>query len=136
LICRLPTEAEWEWACRAGTVTDYHFGEDADELGMYAWSEENSNWKSHPVGRKRPNVWGLHDMHGNVCEYCLDSYADNFPMGVATDPRVRNADGLLVIRSYSFADPGDALKTATRAAYGARASMFHFGFRVVYEIPQ
>jgi formylglycine-generating enzyme required for sulfatase activity len=84
-VYRLPTEAEWEYACRAGSKTKYCFGDDAGQIDDYAWHAYNSGGRMHPVGQKKANGWGLYDMHGNVWEWCSDTY-DDYPKGPVTDP--------------------------------------------------
>ncbi|MGO9115028.1 MAG: formylglycine-generating enzyme family protein [Thermoguttaceae bacterium] len=82
---QLPTEAQWEYACRAGSKTRFCFGDEASGLGDYAWYYNNSGQKAHPVGEKKPNAWGLYDMHGSVFEWCQDWYG-NYKKEAVTDP--------------------------------------------------
>jgi serine/threonine protein kinase/formylglycine-generating enzyme required for sulfatase activity len=130
---RLPTEAEWEWACRAGTTTKYSFGDDARELGEYAWFRDNADGKSHPVGGKRPNAWGLFDMHGNVAEYCTDRYGE-LPAVDETDPKGPGRGDLRVLRSHAFHDGAGAVTSHSRAATTEGISLWIFGFRVAVEL--
>ncbi len=117
---RLPTEAEWEYACRAGTTTAYSFGDDADKLPEYAWFFDNSNSKYQEVGRKKPNPWGLYDMHGNVTEWVLDQLDLNFykssaEQGVVTDPWNKSTKPYPQgVRGGSWDDDPHALRSAAR----------------------
>ncbi len=116
---RLPTEAEWEYACRAGTKTAYSFGDDASKLGDYAWYFDNSKEKYHKVGQKKPNPWGLCDMHGNAAEWTLDQYAGDgyarFRGKPADNPLVPGASEYgRVVRGGSWDDDAQKLRSAAR----------------------
>jgi hypothetical protein len=83
-VYMLPTETQWEYACRAGTTTMFSFGDSVSELDNYAWLKYDRYYKTHPVGGKKPNAWALYDMYGNVLEWCHDRYGD-YPSGSLTD---------------------------------------------------
>jgi formylglycine-generating enzyme required for sulfatase activity len=100
---RLPTEAEWECACRAGTTTAYFFGDDPAKLGDYAWIDRNSGGHPRPVGQKQPNPWGLYDVCGNVWEWCNDFYqVDYYREAPRQDPRGPKAGGTKVVRGGAW----------------------------------
>lgn len=114
---RLPTEAEWEYACRAGSTTEFSFGDDESKLSEYAWYKPNSEKKTQQVGLKKPNAWGLYDMHGNVAEWTYDQYnADFYATSVNSTNPVAFPNQLypLVIRGGSYEDDAKYLRSAAR----------------------
>jgi formylglycine-generating enzyme required for sulfatase activity len=132
---RLPTEAEWEYACRAGTTTAYGFGDDDSQLAKFAWFQDNSAAITRPVGGKKPNAWSLYGMHGNVYEWCQDWYGI-YPTDETTDP-IGTADPTLrrrVVRGGSTESIAHACRSAFRSfdTSGPDFPGWHFpGFRVV-----
>ena len=126
---RLPTEAEWEYACRAGSTTSYSFGGTAESLGEYVWYVQNAGNKTHPVGEKKPNRWGLFDMHGNVWEWCQDWDAD-YPPDASTDPHGPNGGTYRVYRGGSWSlDAGLCRSSLRYRSYPSNRSL-NLGFRM------
>jgi formylglycine-generating enzyme required for sulfatase activity len=128
-VYRLPTEAEWAYACRAGTTTKFSFGDDDSELGDYAWYRENFDKKTHPFGSKLPNAWGLYDMHGNVIEWCQDWYGA-YPSGAVTDPTGAASGSLRVFRGGSWFSTAGFCRSAYRYGGGPSSRNDYNGFRV------
>lgn len=130
---RLPSEAEWEYACRAGTTTRYSFGDDESKLGDYAWYGEDWNSGStHPVGQKKPNAWGLYDMHGNVCEWCQDRWHENYN-GAPSDGSAWEDGGFYtrVIRGSSMYSLAGACQSDARSASPPDYTITNCGFRLL-----
>lgn len=129
---RLPTEAEWEYACRAGANTKYSFGEDESALGGYAWFSENSGNRTHEVGTKQSNAWGLYDMHGNVWELVQD-WKGNYPNGAVTDPLGPANGSTRVGRGGSWYGLSRFLRSAGRFGNSPLDRDNGLGFRLVRE---
>ena len=130
---RLPTEAEWEYACRAGSETIWHFGDDPAQLGTYAWFSENSDGETHPVGQLQPNAFGLHDMHGNVWEWCADTWHNNYD-GAPTDGSAWESgdSGWHVLRGGSWYHEAKNLRCAVRGRKLRQYRRYiYWGFRLV-----
>ena len=128
-VYRLPTEAEWEYACRAGSKSAYSFGESSKSLGDYAWFDGNSNNQTHPVGEKKANAWGLYDMHGNVWEWCSDWYGE-YPNGAVSDPVGPREGSYRVFRGDSWDDVAADCRSANRFRLGPSSRSHHYGFRL------
>ena len=131
---RLPTEAEWEYAARAGSTTAYSFGNDARQLGEYAWYRDNAGGKTHPVGQKKPNAWGLHDMYGNVWEWVQDWYAD-YAAGSAVNPAGPSSGSGRVIRGGSWGAGAGYCRSAYRGRDAPGDRDGDLGFRLLRTAP-
>jgi formylglycine-generating enzyme required for sulfatase activity len=128
----LPTEAQWERACRARTETQYSFGDDKSTLDEYAWFTDNAanagDTFAHRPGQKKPNPWGLYDIHGNVWEWCRDWYSDNLPGG--RDPEVTEMGMTRVFRGGSWSDFAGSCRSAYRGGFAPSDRFYGLGFRV------
>jgi len=133
---RLPSEAQWEYAARAGTQTRYYFGDNENQLKEYAWYEANSNSQTHPVGQKKPNQWGLYDMLGNVWEWCEDDYHSNYN-GAPSDGRAwidnynRSQSPYRIVHGGSWVSSSPFFCCAYRNYYNPAGRYSYNGFRVV-----
>ena len=129
---RLPTEAEWEYAARAGSTTKYSFGDNENLLGDYAWFNDNSGGKPHEVGSKKPNAFGLYDMHGNVWEWVQDWYG-NYPSSAQTNPMGVTNGSVRVNRGGCWYENAGNLRSANRDNFSALNRNYGLGFRLISE---
>jgi formylglycine-generating enzyme required for sulfatase activity len=133
---RLPTEAEWEYACRAGITTAYSFGNDVSQIGEYAWYDGNSEENTHPVGELKPNAWGLYDMHGNVYEWCQDWYGPCKSLPVVSDPTgAASGDNGRVLRGGAFLTRPVLVRAALRNSSQPDYRNHSIGFRLARTYP-
>ena len=126
---RLPTEAEWEYACRAGTTNLFSFGDDSGTADQFAWTLENSEGTTHPVGLKRPNPWGLYDMHGNVWEWCLDWFAP-YPAAPLTDPTGPASNKFKVFKGGGWNQEIEFARSVNRFMMAPSSGIYFVGLRV------
>ncbi len=127
---RLPTEAEWEYACRAGTTTAYYTGDSESDLARAGWYDVNSSNVAHPVGQKTLNAWGLYDMHGNEWEWCNDWYG-SYSSESATNPTGAQTGSTRVFRGGGWGNNGGSSRSASRNSNSPYAGNVGIGFRVV-----
>jgi len=132
-VYRLPTEAEWEYACRAGSMSRFSGTGDIDDM---AWYAENSGDKTHPVGEKGANAWGLYDMHGNVSEWCGDRYRADYPEEDVVDPNGPAEGKYRVVRGGSWSSFERACRCAARSSVPVSYQLKQTGFRVLMEVSE
>ena len=132
---RLPTEAQWEYGCRAGTTERFYFADDSADLSYYAWYYRNSNNTTHPVSQKKPNAFGLYDMHGNVSEWCADWYDEHFySKSPESDPRGPKSGKYRVLRGGSWCIFPRFCRSAFRGGNTPSHRAIVYGFRVVLDL--
>ena len=133
---RLPTEAEWEYACRAGTTTRFNWGDSDSEstMGRYCWYTENSNSTTHPVAQKEPNAWGLYDMSGNVWEWCEDKYTSDYYDCPTNGSAYTSSGSDRVLRGGSWYSVARFCRSAFRSISGPGSRSFALGLRVARSV--
>lgn len=132
---RLPSEAEWEYACRAGTQTRYFFGDNESKLNEYAWCVENSGRKTHPVGQKDPNPWGLSDMYGNVWEWVQDKWHDDYNLAPSDGCAWEDGDNFYrVSRGCSWYCNSGSCSSVARISREPESHFANLGFRLLREL--
>ncbi|MEI6125616.1 MAG: formylglycine-generating enzyme family protein, partial [Pseudomonadota bacterium] len=127
---RLPTEAEWEYAARAGTTTKYYCGNDESCLGNIAWYYDNSESTTHPAGKKIPNSWGLYDMSGNVFEWVQDWWYEGYSSDSVIDPQGPSSGSSRVLRGGGWYGRGNGCRSSFRSNSGPGDSSDYLGFRL------
>ena len=131
---RLPTEAQWEHACRAGSKTRFCCGDDDDEMSDYAWHFNNGKVGTHEVGQKKPNAFGLYDMHGNIWEWCGDWYANSYANAKNVDPTGPDSGSYRVLRGGSRSGYPDRSRSAVHVGRSPDLRNRDFGFRVALDL--
>jgi formylglycine-generating enzyme len=136
---RLPTEAEWEYSCRAGTHSQFAEGNSEKDLDRAGWYLSNSGGRTHPVAQKKPNAWGLFDMHGNVFEFCYDGYDERYTGGNYTPESVTNPKGienfnLRIMRGGGWFSEPSACRSTSRSNFWTGGGNYYIGFRVARSI--
>jgi formylglycine-generating enzyme required for sulfatase activity len=137
-VYRLPTEAQWEYACRAGSKTAYSFDDEEGLLPVYGWFYRNSSQRTHTVGLLEPNAWGLYDMHGNVWEWCSD-WHEEYPKGAVSDPTGPKKGSIRVRRGGGWSFKAAYCRSAIRYGFDPSHRFDSIGFRVALSpsgIPQ
>ncbi|MDX8389889.1 MAG: formylglycine-generating enzyme family protein, partial [Mariprofundaceae bacterium] len=131
---RLPTEAEWEYAVRAGTMTAFSFGDNSDDAKNYAWNGKSANRQTHPVGSKKPNPWGLYDMHGNAWEWTSTIYKEDYDGSELNNDTLSTSYAQRVARGGSWYFYPKGMRSADRRLYNPKHRLAYIGFRLVREL--